>query len=156
MKIINPVKKSDFVTRHLHHFHGKFNTVISLYTKLIEEFKDQVPNNLTFAIGYLEGQKHSKVSIATDDDLRAMYLIYPSGEITLWCDARCEESSVNRKRKRAEVTSCNYHAEEGNIDEIYKELREKHSEKFDVPRLRYDILQFTSKYRTATKNSSIS
>ncbi len=36
--------------------------IVSLYTKLIEELKDQVPNNLTFAIGYFEGQKYSKVS----------------------------------------------------------------------------------------------
>ncbi len=99
MKVINPVKKSDFVTRHLHHAHGKFSTVVSLYTKLIDELKDQVPNNLTFAIGYFEGQKHSKVSIASIEDLKAMYLMYPRGEIMLWCDARCEESAGKRRER---------------------------------------------------------
>ena len=77
------------MTRHLH---WKFTTVMNLYTKLIKEFREQVPNNLTFAVGYLEGQKHSKVSIATNDDLRAMYSMYPTGEITLWCDTRSEEN----------------------------------------------------------------
>jgi hypothetical protein len=120
------------VTRHLHHFHGKFDTVISLYTKLIEALKDDVPNNLTFSVGYFEGQKHSKVSIASNDDLKAMYKNYPVGEITLWCDARCEESAGKKKRKRVESS---YHGEEEEVDKIYMELREKHLE-YDIPRLR--------------------
>ncbi|SMN02472.1 hypothetical protein SPONN_1129 [uncultured Candidatus Thioglobus sp.] len=125
------------MTRHLHRFHGKFITVVSLYTKLIEELKDQVPNNLTFAVGYFEGQKHSKVSIVSNDDITAMYSKYPRGEINLWCDARCEENAAGRrKRKRALETVSNYHEGEEQVDEVYKELREKHLEKYDVPKLR--------------------
>ena len=135
VKIINPAKKSDYVTRHLHHFYSKFNTIISLYTKLIEELKEQVPNNLTSSIGYFEGQKHSKVSIASDDDLKAMYSMYPSGDITLWCDARSEDGEGKKKRKRAAVSST-YHEGEEEVEDVYKELKEKHLDKYAVPKLR--------------------
>ena len=73
-----------------------------MYTKLIEEMKENVPNNLTFSIGYFEGQKHSKISIVSNEDLKSMYSLYPKGEILLWCDGRGEEGPSKRKRKRAE------------------------------------------------------
>ena len=90
MKITNPQRKSEVVLRQLHHFQGKFESVIAVRAKLIEEFQDHVPNTLTFNIGYFEGQSHSKVSLVSNDDLQAMYTRYPRGDITLWCDSRTD------------------------------------------------------------------
>jgi hypothetical protein len=68
---------------------------------------------LTFSVGYFEGQKHSKVSIASK---KAMYQNYPVGEITL-------PSGVMQDVKRKRVES-SYHGEEEEVDKIYMELRE--------------------------------
>ena len=90
VKIIEPLKKSEVIVRELHHFHGRFESVITLCAKLIEELKEQVPNSVTFNVGYFEGQQHSKVWLVTQDDLCAMYKKYSRGLITLWCDSRRE------------------------------------------------------------------
>ena len=61
MKIINLLKKSEaIIVRELHHFHGRFDSVIDLHAKLIEELKEQVPNSVTFNVAYFEGQQHPK------------------------------------------------------------------------------------------------
>lgn len=137
VKIINPSKKSDVVTRHLHQFNSKFSSVINLHTKLIEEFKENVPSNINFAVGYYEGQRHAKIVIATDDDLKAMYSNYPRGEITLWCNGRNEDSSVGRsKRKRDQLVASTFQAKEEQIEQIFLDLKEKHVDKYDMPKLR--------------------
>ena len=85
----------------MHNFKGKFDSIISLHTKIIEEFKDQVPDSVTFNVGYYEGQQHAKVVIASVDDLKMMYKKYPSGDISLWCDGRVEDNhSRGRKRRK--------------------------------------------------------
>ena len=73
------------MVRQLNHFTSKFDTVTALRAKLVEEFKDDVPNTMTFKVGYYEGPKHSKMWIVTNEDLKAMYETYVAGEITLWC-----------------------------------------------------------------------
>lgn len=90
MKIINPKRKSDIILRQLHNFHERFESMIALRAKLIEEFKEQVPDSLSFSVGYFEGQAHSKLSLVSGEDLNAMYTTYRSGLITLWCDGRSE------------------------------------------------------------------
>lgn len=137
MRIINPLKKSDVIVRQLHHFHAKFETVIALHAKLIENFTDQVPSSVTFDVGFHEGQKHSKMWIVTNDDLNLMYDKYPSGEITLWCEGRNEKLYVSErgKRKKDEVTSRRQEKEE-EVDQLFKELKDKHANQFDTPKLR--------------------
>ncbi len=44
VKILNPVKKSDVITCELHHFNGKFESVLSLRLKLMEHLKEDVPS----------------------------------------------------------------------------------------------------------------
>lgn len=137
MKIVNPLKKSDTVMRYLHHYNRKFESVIALRTKLVEQLKDQVPDSLTFNIGYFEGHQHSKVWLVSDDDLHAMYAKYPRGDITLWCDGRTDEECVSgrTKRKRDEATSKRQEKEE-EVDAVYQQLKDKHGEKFGIPKLR--------------------
>jgi hypothetical protein len=78
------VKKSEVVLRQLHHFNAKFSSAMAMRVKLIENFKQQVPDSVTYEAGYYEGQKHAKVWLVTDDDVDGMYDKYPNGgEITL-------------------------------------------------------------------------
>ena len=112
----------------MHRFKAEFESVVMLHAKLIEEFKEQVPNSVTFNIGYYEGQRHAKMAIVTEEDLNAMYEKYPSGDVALWCDGRSEDTSsaVTKKRKRDEMLATRYKDKENETDEIYKELKEKH------------------------------
>ena len=93
VKIINPLKKSIVVVRQLHEFHSRFESAVGLRAKLIEYFKEQVPDS-TFEAGFYEGQKHSKVWICSNEDLKCMY---PSGEITLWCEGRIDDTHGSTK-----------------------------------------------------------
>ena len=138
VKIINPLKKSDSVLRHLH-FNSRFDSLLALRVKLIEEFQDGVPSTVTFNVGYFEGQQHSKISMITADDLSTMYSRYPKGEITLWCDGSSgqEASSEHGKRKREDVSSSmSRRQEKEEVDAAFKELKEKHADTFEVPKLR--------------------
>ena len=146
VKIINPQKKSDVIVRQLHHFQSRFESVLSLHIKLIEEFKDQVPDSVTFGVGYYEGQQHSKIWIVCDDDLKAMYKRYPHGEITLWCDGRGDvsEDEASRKRKRDEPAPTRRQEKENEIDNVFTELKQKH-DNYDVPKLRLWARMIASK-----------
>ena len=133
MKIINPLKKSIVVVRQLHEFHSRFESAVGLRAKFIEYFKEQVPDSVTFEAGFYEGQKHSKVWICSNEDLKCMY---PSGEITLWCEGRIDDTTDRRKRKREELVTSRRQEKEEEVDEIFKDLKEKHAEKYDTPKLR--------------------
>lgn len=137
VKIVNPLKKSDVVVRLLHNFQSRFSSVIALRTKLIEEFKEMVPTTLTFNVGYFEGQKHSKMWICVDEDLTAMYQKYPTGDILLWCDSNNNDGEANElapsKRRREEMQVASKRQER---EEEVDQLKEKHSDKYDIPKLR--------------------
>ena len=70
-----------------------------LHAKLIGELKEQVLNSMTFNVGYFEGRKHAKMFIAIEEDLKVMYSKYPSGDITIWCDGRQDESMYKQEKK---------------------------------------------------------
>ena len=138
VKIINPHRKSDMIVRYLHNYTSRFESAIALRMKLVEEFKDVVPDSFSFSVGYFEGQNHSKIWLVTREDFSTMYGKYPKGEITLWCDGRTEQEddiSGRKKRKRDEVSS-KLQEKEDEVDDIFKQLKEKHGEKYDTPRLR--------------------
>ncbi len=73
VKVINPNKKSDTCLRHLNSHKVKFESVTAIKIKLIEEFGDQVPNQLDFSVGYYDGSQQSKTWVVTNDDLDVMY-----------------------------------------------------------------------------------
>lgn len=122
--------------RQLHGFSLQFESVIGIRAKLIEKFKDHVPNSVSFDVGYFEGQQHSKVWLCSDDDLQGMYAKYPRGEITLWCEGKEEQSIGHRKRKREESFASKRQEKEADVESVFIELQEKHGDNFDVPRLR--------------------
>ena len=141
VKIINPNKKSDISVRHLHECSTKFESVVALRIKLIESFKESVPNTVDFNVGYYEGSQQAKIWLVVPDDLKKMYERYAQGgAITLWCDGRSDDDNEHsvRKRKRDSETSKKHSIEENerDVEEVYKQLLEKHSSKWDSPRLR--------------------
>lgn len=139
VRIINPAKKSDVIVRQLNGFSSKFASVNALRLQLIESFSDQVPNTVTFNVGYYDGSQQAKVWLFATDDLQTMYQKYKGGQISLWCDGRlASENSEERgpKRKKDSESSTRRQEKEENVESVYKELLEKHGKKFDTPKLR--------------------
>ena len=133
--------------RHLYGFSSRFESVIGVRAKLMEKFEDQVPHSVSFDVGYFEGQQYSKVWLYSNDDLKAMYTKYPTGEITLWYDGKSdsEQSSVRGKRKRDEPVTSKRQDKEDEVEAVFKELKGKHGDTFDVPRLRLWARMIASK-----------
>ena len=73
VKIINLNKKSDVAVFYLNDFSTTFESVTSLRVKLIETFKERVPNTLDFNVGYYEGSQQAKIWLVTADDLKIFY-----------------------------------------------------------------------------------
>ena len=107
--------------------------------KLMDEFQHQVPNSVSFNIGYFERRQQTKLWLVTNDDLKSMYSKYPEGDVTLWCDGRSaddrEEVCECSGRKRGSHTDSKRQEKEDYVDEIYKDLKDKHGEKYDTPKL---------------------
>ena len=135
MKIVNPAKKTDFIFRELHHFNSRFESVTAIRMKLIDEFQQQVPNSISFSVGYFEKRQQAKLWLVTNDDLKSMYCKYPEGELVLWCDGRTDDDEPHERSGRKRETS-KRQEKEGYVEEVYKDLKEKHSDKFDNPKLR--------------------
>ena len=111
--------------------------------KHIDEFDEQVPNTVDFTIGYFDGSQQAKTWLITSDDLETMYQKYPkSGNIMFWCDGRLAESESAHAQKRKRDTkdgsggSTKRQEREEEVDSTYTELVEKHSGKYDTPKLR--------------------
>ena len=142
VKIINPAKKSDVSVRYLNNYSAKFESVNALRVKLIKAFQEGVPKTIDFSVGYYEGSQQAKVWLVVADDLKRMYQQYPrGGSVTLWCDARCQEDDVelsSRKRKKDSDTSRKQNIDENerDVEQAFKKLQDKHSLKWDIPRLR--------------------
>ena len=140
VKIINPNKKSDVVVRQLNRLKSKFKSVRELRMRLIDDFSEHVPNTVDFTIGYFDGSQQAKTWLVSSDDLETMYQKYPKGgNIMFWCDAKSaeSESTHTQKRKRDAKDGPGRRQErEEEVESTYKELVEKHSGKFDTPRLR--------------------
>ncbi|SMN02411.1 hypothetical protein SPONN_1007 [uncultured Candidatus Thioglobus sp.] len=87
--------------------------------KLIEDFQELVPDSMTYNVGYFEGQQHSKIWLASNEDFATMYRKYPKGEITLWCDGRTStDSDVSRKKPSGDKAVSKRQDKESDIDDI--------------------------------------
>lgn len=86
--------------------------------------KYRIPCHLEWDI--LMAKKTNRMSIVVEDDLKAMHLKYKP-EITLWCDGRGEEGRKCKKDDQLRSQE---------KEDIFKELTERHSDKFDIPKLR--------------------
>lgn len=129
------------MVRYLHHY-SKFDTATQLRRKLIEVFGELVPDK-EFSVGYFEGQQHCKIWLASNQDFAAMYRKYPKGEITLWCNGRSstdeDDDKVNesaKKKKKDGDKVTRRQEKESDIDEVFKQLKEKHGVTYDNPKMR--------------------
>ena len=131
------------IVQYLHNYTSRLESAVALCMKLPEEFKDVVPDLLTFSVGNFEGQNHSKIWLVTREDFWTMYGKYPKGEITLWWDGQTEQeddTSGRKKRKRDEISSKRQERED-EVDDIYKELKEKHGENITLQGYVYGLDQ---------------
>ena len=89
VRIINPKKKSDFVVRMWHDENQAFDSPRVLKLKLMEAFPNDVPDHVTFQIGYFEGRNNTKRWIMETHDLEAMYATFkPGSKINSWCEGK--------------------------------------------------------------------
>ena len=130
VKIINPHHKSDMIV-YLHNFTSRFESAVVLRMKLVQEFKDVVPDSLSFSVGYFEGQNHSQIWLVTREDFSTMY-----GKVPKRGDYLVVQWSRVSERSAREMKFHQRDRKEDEVDDIYKELKEKHGEKYDTPRLR--------------------
>ena len=110
----------------------------------MDEFREKVPSDLTFAVGYFENSV--KCWLLKDEDLSLMYdRLSPKREIMLWCDGRCdsgschEEGPTSKKSKKAEEREKSEDkggTSEKDFDAVVKQLQKKHGDIYSVPLLR--------------------
>ena len=140
VKIINPHKKSEVIVRQLNKFTSKFESVLDIRLKLIDECSEHVPNTVDYNVGFYEGSKQTKVWIVTDADLQTMYRKHPNGgNVTLWSDGKQSNTtspSSTNKRKRDSETPTARDEKESEVETIFKELEENHHGRYDTSRLR--------------------
>lgn len=65
------------------------------------------------------------------EDFTTMYVKYPKGEITLWCDGHSDEgsdtcTSSRKKHKKDGEASTKRQEKEDEVDDMFMQLKEKH------------------------------
>ena len=134
VRIINPNKKSDFIVRQLHRRYSKFTSVTAIRVSLIKQFDEQVPDSVKFNVGYIDGRH--QISLFSNEDLNLMYSKYKfGGEIILWCDSRCREENRGSRKRDIDTSLLKCQEREDQIDEIFKDLKSRHNDKYSVPQL---------------------
>ena len=104
---------------------------------MIEGFSEQVPDSLSFGIGYFDG-KH-QMSLYSQDDLGTMYDKHKlGGEVMLWCDARCKDSVRTGRKRNSDSDSglMKRQEKEEELEGVFKDLKSKHGDKFSIPHLK--------------------
>ena len=104
-----------------------------------------MPNNLSFNVGYFEGQQHTKIWLVSRADFATMYSRYPKGEITLWCEGNStEEEDCRSKKRRKKDSDFSSRRQEKENDSAFKVLKEKHGDKYSTPKLRLWARMYSS------------
>ena len=141
LKIINQSKKSEFVIREIHDYHEKFSSIAELKLYIMNAFTEHVPPTTNFQIGYFLGKQSSKYWLVNQDDLDLMYTSLKKKDIVLWCDAR-SESTTNDKKRRLQVENTNDPPPskrkliEDKVDEMVEKLKERHDDHYTLPQMR--------------------
>ena len=75
----------------------------------------------------------------TSEDLGKLHELYPNrGEVPLWCDGVSETGNSDGRStgKRSKDADSSKRQQETEVESAYKELKEKHGETWDMPRLK--------------------
>ena len=100
----------------------------------MEKLGNHVPETINFNVGYFEGKQSKKRWLCCQEDLESMYRTHKNGdEITLWCEAK-----TNKRKKDDDDVPCTSktQSKEAEVDSIFSELKKKHHEIYEVPKLR--------------------
>ena len=114
--------------------------------KLMDDFPEQVPSTMEFQLGYFLGKQSTKHWLMCQADLDSIYAALKGKQnVLLWCDGKATESNSGdvsvKSRKRKSSSPSKPHttkrqAMEEEVDEIVRELKEKHGTKYSLPQLR--------------------
>lgn len=96
----------------------------------MEQFKEQVPQSITFLVSYFEGRRSTMHWVYTDEDLKSIKSMYSrcGNEIMLWCDGRTGDEPPSAKRQKTDGCITKQEEKEQKVEELAKELKEKLSE----------------------------
>ena len=137
VKVMNPEKAKDFKLFTWHDVHEKFKTPDDLKGKLQESFGEHVPES-DFDVGFFESRSTAASNrkwIISDNDLDRMYAMFENNrEITLWCDKKVDSTGAKRTSDANEDGPVTKRAKrQVAVEEVKKELVEKHANKFSEP-----------------------
>ena len=107
--------------------------ITSIRVLLMEKLGDHVLEAINFNVGYFEGKQPKKRWLCCQEDLESMYKTHKNGdEITLWCEAK-----TNKGKKDDDDVPCTSktQSKEAEVDSIFSELKKKHHEICEVPKL---------------------
>jgi len=89
VKATNPMKRKKPITRQLHHYDKKFESVSQLKSHITDELTEEMPNHASTDVGYFVGRQSAKVWLISNKDLEKMYQKCKVGsKIALWCDVQ--------------------------------------------------------------------
>lgn len=132
VKILNPHLKRDTIVRDVRKLQRRFESIIDMKVRLMDEFGEQIPPSTNFSVGYFAGRPLVKYWIYTTDDLRMMYVNCPTTDIMLWCDGNSEdiETPKSKRKKKEEVFLSKREDKENKMEELAEELKELNGDKF--------------------------
>ena len=107
----------------MRNFQGSFNSVTDMKVRIMKEFREQVPQSITFSIGYFEGRQSAKHWIYTEEDLTAMY--GRCGNEIMWCDGQTGDEPSSAKRQKTDGFVTKREEKEQKVEELAKELKEE-------------------------------
>ena len=147
VKVMNPEKAKDFKLFTWHDVHENFKTPDDLKEKLREclsMFQYQI-SMLVFFESRSTAASNKKWIISAND-LDRMYAIFENNhEITFWCDKKVESITKRTSPDVNEDGPVTKRAKrQAAIDDLRKELAEKHAKKFSEPQYKLWALMITN------------
>ena len=112
--------------------HEEFQSPTEL-KKLMDTFKDKLPDSFDFQVGYVTKKGSSKRWIEQEADLTSMYKQLEGSEtVTIFCDGKHKEPTPpTRKRKRTNDDPPPASDHEGEIKQVANDLSERHGSKWN-------------------------
>ena len=139
VKVLNPFKRKKAVTRQMHDFKGRFETVNQLKTQIFKELCDELPEDSASEVGYFEDrQASSKVWMVKKKDLDAMYR-EGGRDFFLWIQTTDEDSDDSDEGESCskKKSSSKKKKKVLDFDEVYEKLRKQHEgEGYNIPQLK--------------------
>lgn len=136
VKVFTPVKRKKAITKQLHDFKGKFESISQLKAQLTTELRDELPRNESLDVGYFDGRQSLKMWLVSAKDLEGMYeKAKNSCEIFLWVqtcedtDDDSDDAEPSRKKRKQ--------SKEAKFEEIYSKLKsQQEGSTYTVPQLK--------------------